>query len=281
MILFRRTISWLYRAGKAAMNLLYLPKWRPIIIMVGGGSSFIILRATNTQQPRTFKELIITDYGGDSKWVRDGLEGGALDVSFASTYTITFASATQGTPFNVGLQWNNNPSFKGCYYKVRVTDTSKGALIEVGFVTEYGFRPGWKKRVFSYNRNCTNGSVGPLIRFGKSITVGGVVGVHLMRDDAIRKCIIIFYHNGPMSWGWMLCRWQQRQVLPMSTCKWKHNGFIFIFATTFYVWERNISSWSWWPLQWRLVNWEDFCRPVLSGRLRMNLLASTKEERHK
>jgi hypothetical protein len=86
------------------MNLLYLPKWRPIIIMVGGGSSFIILRATNTQQPRTFKELIITDYGGDSKWVRDGLEGGALDVSFASTYTITFASATQGTPFNVGLQ---------------------------------------------------------------------------------------------------------------------------------------------------------------------------------
>ena len=85
---------------------------------------------------------------------------------------------------------------KDSYYEVRVTDASKGASIGMGLVTENRFRPGWKIRGFFYNGNCTNDSAGLIIGFGKSITVGGMVGVRLMRDDASRKCSIIFYHNG-------------------------------------------------------------------------------------
>jgi len=132
--------------------------------------------------------MIFTDCCGGSKWIRDGSEGGALDVNTsASTSTITFASATQGTPFNVRLEKNNDPSLKDSYYEIRVTDASRGASIGVA---------GWKTRGFFYNGNCSNGSAGLIIGFGKSITVGGVVGVRLMRNDASRKCSIIFYHNG-------------------------------------------------------------------------------------
>lgn len=168
----------------------------PLSVMVAAVRS-LSSEPPNTQQTRTFKAMITTDICGDSKWIRDGSEGGALDIySSASTCTITFASATQGMPFNVRLERNINPSLKDSYYEVRVTDASKGASIGMGLVTENRFRPGWKIRGFFYNGNCTNGSAGLLIGFGKPITVGDVVGVRLMRDDASRKCSIIFYHNG-------------------------------------------------------------------------------------
>lgn len=171
----------------------------------------------------------------DSKWIRDGSEGGALDVySSASTCTITFASATQGTPFNVRLERNINPSLKDSYYEVRVTDASKGASIGMGLVTENRFRPGWKIKGFFYNGNCTNGSAGLIIGFGKSITVGGVVGVRLMRDDASRKCSIIFYHNGRCLGAGFCVDDSNDEFYPCLHVV-EHDCFIFNSATTFRV----------------------------------------------
>jgi hypothetical protein len=102
----------------------------------GGGGSFIILGATqHTTNENIRSNDFYSDCCGGSKWIRDGSEGGALDVNTsASTSTITFASATQGTPFNVRLEKNNDPSLKDSYYEIRVTDASRGASIGVGYI---------------------------------------------------------------------------------------------------------------------------------------------------
>lgn len=130
----------------------------------------------------------MTDNTSNSKWIGDGSEGGKLDVTNSST--ITFASATQGTPFNVRL----DAPVADSYYEVKVVEGSLG----VGLVTENGFKPGWATRGCFYNGNITNGIAGLTIGFGKYISEGDVVGVYLQRvqDDAGGKCNIIFYING-------------------------------------------------------------------------------------
>ena len=104
----------------------------------------------------------------------------------------------------------------------------------MGLVTENRFRPGWKIKGFFYNGNCTNGSAGLIIGFGKSITVGGVVGVRLMRDDASRKCSIIFYHNGRCLGAGFCVDDSNDEFYPCLHVV-EHDCFIFNSATTFRV----------------------------------------------
>lgn len=100
--------------------------------------------------------------------------------------------------------------------------------------SENRFRPGWKIKGFFYNGNCTNGSAGLIIGFGKSITVGGVVGVRLMRDDASRKCSIIFYHNGRCLGAGFCVDDSNDEFYPCLHVV-EHDCFIFNSATTFRV----------------------------------------------
>mmetsp|Transcript_21464 Transcript_21464/g.38455 ORF Transcript_21464/g.38455 Transcript_21464/m.38455 type:complete len:340 (+) Transcript_21464:149-1168(+) len=139
------------------------------------------------------------------KWIGDGSEGGKLDVAegegksadATTNSTITFASATQGTPFNIRLDDDTTAS----YYEVKVTKMSKEASLGVGLVTADGFQPGWRTKGYFYNGNITNGSAGLIIGFGDRIKEGDVVGVYQKRsnigeDDNSPKCNIIFYLNG-------------------------------------------------------------------------------------
>lgn len=138
---------------------------------------------------------------GNPKWIGDSSEGGNLHVTTsAASSSITFASATQGTPFNMRLDTHGAPMGKS-YYEVKVTNMSKGASLGVGLVTADGFQPGWKTKGCFYNGNITNGSAGLIIGFGKFIKEGDVVGVYHQRsasgdDDTTRQCNIIFFHNG-------------------------------------------------------------------------------------
>lgn len=138
--------------------------------------------------------MTATNGNGNPKWIGDGSEGGNLDVTTSTaSSSITFASATQGTPFNIRLDTNGAPMGK-LYYEVKVTNMSKGASLGVGLVTEDRFQPGWKTKGCFYNGNITNGSAGLIIGFGKCIKEGDAVGVYHQRWA--NQCNIIFFHNG-------------------------------------------------------------------------------------
>mmetsp|Transcript_35108 Transcript_35108/g.65058 ORF Transcript_35108/g.65058 Transcript_35108/m.65058 type:complete len:340 (+) Transcript_35108:146-1165(+) len=147
----------------------------------------------------------MTESTNNLKWIGDGSEGGKLDVAEGegksadpnTNSTITFASATRGTPFNIRLDDDATAS----YYEVKVTKMSKEAPLGVGLVTADGFQPGWETNGYFYNGNITNGSAGLIIGFGDHIKEGDVVGVYQKRsnigeDDNTPKCNIIFYLNG-------------------------------------------------------------------------------------
>eukprot|EP00581_Thalassiosira_minuscula_P007216 CAMPEP_0183706606 /NCGR_PEP_ID=MMETSP0737-20130205/3372_1 /TAXON_ID=385413 /ORGANISM="Thalassiosira miniscula, Strain CCMP1093" /LENGTH=329 /DNA_ID=CAMNT_0025934053 /DNA_START=61 /DNA_END=1050 /DNA_ORIENTATION=+ len=137
----------------------------------------------------------MTDNSNSLKWIGDGSEGGTLNTT-AEGSTITFASATQGTPFNIRPDNADNAAAEP-YYEVKVTDFPKGSSLGVGLVTANGFQPGWKTKGYFYNGNITNGSAGLIIGFGKFIKEGDTVGVyHQVVDTSRGQCNIIFYHNG-------------------------------------------------------------------------------------
>lgn len=134
----------------------------------------------------------MTDNSSNLKWIGDGSEGGSVDVDETSSSTITFASATQGTPFNIRL--DTNDSFvSDSYYEIKVVDMYKDASLGVGLVTADRFQPGWKTKGCFYNGNITNGSAGLVIGFGNRIKEGDTVGVFQQRGE---QCNIVFYHNG-------------------------------------------------------------------------------------
>ena len=143
-----------------------------------------------------------SDNNINCNWIGDGSEGGTINVDSEDNSSITFASATKGTPFNVRLDANDTAS---CYYEAHITSLENGSSLAVGLVTESGFLPGWKTRGCFYNGNITNGSAGLIIGFGKYIKEGDVVGVYQQRisssdngdtNNSNRQCNIIFYING-------------------------------------------------------------------------------------
>mmetsp|Transcript_52617 Transcript_52617/g.111750 ORF Transcript_52617/g.111750 Transcript_52617/m.111750 type:complete len:332 (-) Transcript_52617:55-1050(-) len=139
----------------------------------------------------------MSDSKNGMKWIGDGSEGGKLDVT---EKIVKFASATQGTPFNVRAD-DDGAHEIASYYEVKVTDMSEGASLGVGLVKADGFQSGWKTKGYFYNGNITNGSAGLIIGFGDRINEGDVVGVYQQRSisgegDTSRKCSILFYHNG-------------------------------------------------------------------------------------
>ncbi|KAL9188726.1 hypothetical protein ACHAXT_007104 [Thalassiosira profunda] len=147
--------------------------------------------------------MTTTSSSDRSAWIGEGSTGGRLDASTdadsTSTTTISFASATQGTPFNIRL---NGPEGapSDIYYEVKITELAKGSSLAVGFVTSDGFQPGWKTRGAFYNGNITNGSAGLIIGFGPRVKEGDTVGAYLRHviriEDYTKRWIIMFYHNG-------------------------------------------------------------------------------------
>lgn len=137
----------------------------------------------------------MSDSANKFKWLGDGSEGGEFDVADDA---IAFASASQGTPFNMRVDAEDATA---PYYEVKITGMSKRGSLGAGLVTADGFQPGWKTKGYFYNGNVTNGSAGLIVGFGSRIEEGDVVGVYQRRSidgegDAGRRCDIVFYHNG-------------------------------------------------------------------------------------
>jgi len=136
----------------------------------------------------------MADNYNNLKWIGAGAKGGSIDLDETSSSTIAFASATQGTPFNIRLDSDDPSISDNSYYEVKIINMGKDASLGVGLVTANGFQPGWKTKGCFYNGNITNGSAGLVIGFGKCIEEGDTVGVYQKCGERCNN--IIFYHNG-------------------------------------------------------------------------------------